>query len=112
MAEEAKQASGSGLDPKVASLLAWIFAPLGSIIFMITEKDDEFVKFHAFQSLFAAIAGWVIYFVGSFVTLGFGAVCLWLVPFGIQIFGAIKAYQGEKYKFPIIGDMAEQQASK
>jgi uncharacterized membrane protein len=109
MAEAATSPSsgGSGLDPKVAGLLAWIFAPLGSVIFLVVDKDDEFVKFHAMQSLIASIVGWVIYFVGTAVTLGIGSICFWIIPMGIQIFGAIKAYQGEKYKFPIIGDMAD-----
>lgn len=110
MAEAAtatSSSSGSGLDPKVAGLLAWIFAPLGSIIFLVIDKDDDFVKFHAMQSLYASIVGWVVYFIGTAVTFGIGGICLWLVPMGIQIFGAIKAYQGEKYKFPVIGDMAD-----
>ena len=94
-----------------------------AIIFLLIEpyKNVKFVRFHAFQCLFfcgASIAisialtiltivlafvgiGALIGIVGSLVQLGF--FVLWIVV-------VIKAYQGELYKLPVIGDLAEKQA--
>lgn len=110
--------SGTGLDPKVAILLCWIFSPLASIIFIATEKSDRRIKFHAWESLFWGIAmiaiSVVILPILSVITLGFG-VCLYLITplmFVVNIVAIVKAYNGEDWKLPVIGDMADKQASK
>ncbi len=119
VASVTNKSTGSGLEPNIAGLLAWIFAPIGSIIFLVIDKDNKFVKFHAWQSLIWSIASWVIvsvlYFVITLVTFGFGALCAWLlyfVPIVVQIIGAVKAYNNEMWKLPVIGDWSEEQASK
>jgi uncharacterized membrane protein len=116
MAESKPVSSGSGLEPNVAALLAWIFAPLTSVIFLVTDKDNRFIKFHALQSLAFSIAAYavvfVLYFVISIVTLGIGGICcmpLFFVPMAVQIYAGIKAYNNEMYKLPVVGDWAEQQ---
>jgi uncharacterized membrane protein len=83
---------------------------------MITDKDDKFIKFHALQSLVYTVAAWAIFFVVyailSVVTFGIGAICClpvgFLVPI-VNIYGAIKAYNKEMWKVPIIGDWVEKQ---
>jgi uncharacterized membrane protein len=113
------KSSGSGLDPKIAGLLAWIFAPISSIILLVVDKDNTFIKFHSWQSLIWSIASYIvatlIYTVLSVVTFGLGACCAWVIyflPLGVQIYGAIKAYNGEMWKLPYIGDFAEKQANQ
>lgn len=112
----AETKSGSGLEPNVAALLAWIFAPLTSVIFLITDKDDKFIKFHALQSLIFSLVAYVVvfvlYFVLTLVTFGIGGFCcmpIFFVPLGVQIYAGIKAYNNEMYKLPVVGDWAEQQ---
>ena len=110
--------SGTGLDPKVAILLCWIFGPLSSIIFIATEKSDRRIKFHAWESLFWSIAmvaiSVIVLPIVSVVTLGFGACLYAITPlmFVVNIVAIVKAYNGEDWKLPLIGDMADKQANK
>lgn len=108
--------SGTGLDPKISGLLSWIFAPLTSIIFLVTEKD-EFARFHAWQSLLWGLISFVLGFVLSTVfAVSIILVCCapfaFLLPYIVNIIGAIKAYNGEMWKLPVIGDFAAEQAKK
>lgn len=108
--------TGSGLDPKIAAALCWFFWPISSIIFLIIEKDDKYVRFHAYQSLFAVVAltiGYIISSILMVVLIGF--LLYFVVGIGglvIWIMGMIKAFQGEMWKLPVIGDMAEEYANK
>jgi uncharacterized membrane protein len=92
------------------------------IIFLVIApyNQNKFVRFHAFQAIFAHLAvivlwiAWVI--IGgilAFVTHGFG---FFLYPlFGLLIFilwlyMMYSAYNNKKVKLPVIGDLAERQA--
>lgn len=98
---------GTGMDPKTVALLCYIFTPLSSIIFMLTEKDTpnwEKVKFDVMQSLYAGIAMVVMY-----VVLGW-TVILACVPFIFWLYllyVGIKSYQGQKVEIPVIGGMVK-----
>jgi uncharacterized membrane protein len=113
-----------GLDTNVGALLTYLpicgVSLIYSIIVLVTEKDNKFVRFHAFQSLLL-MAGIVILsivitiisvifaFVSTTLATLFGLlVWLPLLAFlGLAIFMSIKAYGGEKTKLPLIGNMAE-----
>jgi len=96
--------------------------PVPAIIFLLIEpyKDNHFIRFHSFQMLFycgavivVSIAMAILSFVMAFVGIGFILAILgFLLNFGylaIWALLAFKAYQGEKFKLPIIGDLAEKQ---
>lgn len=123
MAEQNQPSSspqGSGLAPNVASLLCYICGIVTGIIFLLIEKDNKDVKFHAWQSIFMGVTGialWVVIVIFSLVPyIGFLFVIVgWLALLGLGILAIvamIKAYQGERWKIPFIGDMAEKQAAK
>ena len=98
------------LDENVAGALCYLFGFITGLIFYLLENQNKFVKFHAMQSL--------ITFLGVFIVL----MVIWWVPFFGWILRSIiillalilwvilmvKAYYGEKFKLPIIGDIAEQ----
>jgi len=114
MAEETPSSSSSstGLDPKVASLLAYLLGIVGGIVFYAISKDS-YVRFHAMQSILLWVAIIIIYF--ALFLLGMIVPFLWMIDwvvyvglFAVEILMMIKAYQGERYKLPIIGSMAEQ----
>ena len=115
MADEPSSSSGStGLDPKVSALLAYLLGIVGGIVFYAISKDS-YVRFHSMQSIMLWIVMaviWVVIFViGIFIP--FIVLIDWLIGlafFAIWIVLMIKAYGGEKYKLPIIGDMAEKYA--
>ena len=106
--------TSSGLEENIAGLLCYLVWPITGIIFLILEKENRFIRFHALQSIitilllgimnyvFSAVPfiGWMISSLLSLLT-----VALWVVLM-------IKAYQKETFKLPIIGDIAEQQVNK
>jgi uncharacterized membrane protein len=53
--EDATKKSSTGLDPKIANLLAYLFSWLGGLIIWIMEKENKFVKWNALQALILGI---------------------------------------------------------
>jgi uncharacterized membrane protein len=126
-----------GLDSNLGAMLCYIanfLCCLGlvlAIVFLITEKENRFVKFHAVQSLFLALAqiavAIVVSLIGLVLELVLGMAHLgfigWLMVLGLRIilllifaviwiFAGIKAYGGQWYKLPFIGDLAWNTANK
>jgi uncharacterized membrane protein len=102
--------TSTGIQPNVAALLSYLAGFITGIIFYLIEKDNQFVRFHALQSMIAFGAIFVLSLFFSFMPsiavflipiLNICALILWVVCM-------VKAYQGEKFKLPIVGDMAEQ----
>jgi len=118
--------AGGGMAPNVAGALAYVTI-IPAIIFLVMEpyNKDKFIKFHAFQCLFFAagmFALWIVMMIVGFV-LAFVPVLGWILDvvlwltllfgsLGLVIFLIYKAYNGEKFMVPVIGKLAEQQASK
>jgi uncharacterized membrane protein len=107
----------AGLDENVAGLLCYILGWVSGLIFLLIDKRP-FVKFHAAQSIAMSIAVFVLYFVLAIfmgllhvVHLGFLAFMLYpllgLALFVLWVFVMYKAYQYEKFKLPIIGNLVE-----
>lgn len=116
--------TSTGLDPKLAGLLCYILGLITGLIFYLIEKTNQTVRFHAAQSIVFSI-GWVVVWVVLAVVglvlsqisyaLGnlFGIVSLlvWLGLFILWIVLLVKGYSGEKWKLPVIGDIAERMAA-
>lgn len=102
--------TSTGIQANVAALLCYALGVVSGIVFLVIEKENKFVRFHAWQSAFIfgglfvlqiilpmiPIFGWVLL---PFVALA--GVILWILLM-------IKAYKGEKFKLPVVGDIAEQ----
>jgi uncharacterized membrane protein len=114
---------GSGLAPNVASLLCYICMPITSIIFLLLEKENKDVQFHAWQGtafgvgyivvivalqILAAILGAIASFIG--VVIGMLIPLVAIVAFILWIICLVKAYQGERWKIPYVGDFAAKKA--
>ena len=94
--------------------LAYLLFFVTGIIFLLVEKKSGFVRFHAMQS--------TILFGGLFVVniaLGFIPLLGWLAGLLLSLLGFVlwivlmwKAFQGEMYKVPYIGNIAEKQLAK
>ena len=101
--------SSLGLDANVAACLSYVFGLLSGIIFYVLEKENKFVKFHAMQSIVVFGAVFVLGIILPFIPV-IGLILLPIVYIGsivLWIFLMVKAYQGETFKLPIVGDMAE-----
>lgn len=115
--------SSTGLDPKLAGLLCYILGIITGLIFFLIEKSNPVVRFHAAQSIVfsgSVIVLWIVlailgviiakisWWLGNLYSLlplivGLGFFVLWVVLL-------IKGYSGEKWKLPILGDLAERMA--
>lgn len=112
-------AAAPGLTDNVAGALAYVTI-IPAIVFLVLEPYNRkrFIRFHAFQCIFFAIAWTVLWIIlgiiGHIPFLGWGTVLLWplvsLAGLIIWLILVLKAYQGQMFKLPIIGDMAEKQA--
>lgn len=113
-------ASSGGLSDNVAGMIAYITI-IPAIIFLVIEpyNRNRFVRFHAFQCLFFAVAWTVLWIALGIVAhipfLGWMTILLWplfsLAGLIIWIVLLLKANQGQMYKLPVVGDMAEKQAN-
>lgn len=110
--------SSTGLDANLAGLLAYVAGFITGIVFLVVEKDSKFVRFHAMQSVMTFLGLFIINIVVSLV-LGnipfIGLMVLFISPL-LLLLGLVlwivlmlKAYQGEWFKLPVIGDMAMKQ---
>lgn len=90
-------------DQNLKGALAYLLGFMTGIFFLMTEKENEFIRFHARQSIIV----FVILFVLNFIPL----VNFFVIPISLilWLFLMYKAYSGEKYKLPYIGGFAEKQ---
>ncbi len=103
--------TSTGLGENVAGLLCYVVGWITGVIFIIIEKDNKFVRFHAMQSIIVfgiltvarILLGWIPFIGWIFgIIIGILAFILWIILM-------VKAYQGEKYKLPWAGSFAEKQ---
>jgi len=101
--------TSTGMQANVAALLSYVLGWVTGLIFYLIEKDNKFVRFHAMQSIvtfgglnvlimvliFIPVLGWIVMPIVS------------ILQFILWILLMVKAYQGEMFKLPIAGDIAE-----
>jgi uncharacterized membrane protein len=101
--------TSTGLEANLAAALSYLVGFVTGAIFLVLEKENRFVRFHAMQStlLFAGIVLLdillqVVPLVGALVVVFLvipASAILWLLLM-------FKAYQGEEFKLPVIGRIA------
>ena len=102
--------SKTGLSRNTAAALCYAAGWISGLIFLLVEKKDEFVRFHAMQSVITfggltvlamvPVVGWIL---SPFAMIA--GFILWLVLI-------VKAYQGENFELPYIGKFAKKQLGK
>ena len=108
MAEE--KVKSTNLPKNTTAALCYVLGWITGLIFLLVEKEDKTIRFHALQSIGAfgaltilnmvPLVGWIL---TPFIMLG--GFILWLILI-------VKTYQGEKVKLPIVGEWAEKQVGK
>jgi len=105
-----------GFEENITNVLSYFLMPLSSIIILLVEKQNKTVRFHAMQATILGIILSVAYVIsGVLVIVLIGLLLLpliGLISFILWLFLMFKAYKGEKYKLPVIGDFAEKQMGK
>lgn len=125
--------SSTGLDENIAALLSYVFGWVSGLVFFLMEKDSKLVRFHAMQSILfcvviavLGIALWILTFVFFLVgallpdimgsLLALLGTLIWIIFSVALLIGwilcLVRAYQGQLFKLPVIGNMAEKIVNK
>lgn len=123
-----------GLDNNVGALVCYVgnlvcfLGLIYSIIVIVQDKTNKLPRFHAFQSVLLSVAPTVVLIVYVILAgigvaidtvlgvpifsiiamlLYFVLLAAFLGMFVMMIIAAVKAYNGEIYKIPVIGNMAD-----
>ncbi len=117
-------AAAAPMASNLAGCLAYTLTVLTGVLFLVLEPytRDKFVRFHAFQAVFFGIACVAVSIAVSILSFVFGLIPLigWIIGlllwvglfvglFGGWILLMYKAYNNERYMFPVIGKIAAQQ---
>jgi len=107
--------TSTGLEANVAGLLCYVLGWISGLVFILIEKENKFVRFHAMQSIvtFGAITVvsialsilGVIPIIG--VVFDIINVIIGVLAFVLWIILMVKAAQGTMYKLPWAGNFAE-----
>ena len=96
------------LDKNTAAALCYVLGWISGLVFLLVEKKDKTIRFHAMQA---------VLFFGGLTVLSFIPVIGWILSPFIMIVGFIvwlmaiyKAYNGETLELPIVGKIAKERA--
>ncbi|HET8632829.1 MAG TPA: DUF4870 domain-containing protein [Gemmatimonadales bacterium] len=119
MSTDANNRTSAGLAANVAGLLAYVLGPITGVLFLILEKENRFVRFHAMQSVVVGVALIALSVLLSIVSsmLAFIPVVGWIVAllaglalalfsFALWILLMVRAFQGREWAVPLAGGYA------
>ena len=101
--------TSTGLDANVAAAISYLVGFVTGIIFLVVEKENRFVRFHAMQSTLLYVGLVLINVVLNVIPLlGFLISVFLLLPASaiLWLVMMFKAYQGEEFKLPFVGQLA------
>ena len=112
----------SGLSDNAAGGIAYITI-IPAIVFLILPpyKSSSYVRFHAWQSIFFYVAWAVVHILVGVVqnlvpSVVFLTMTLWqfvdLAFFVVLVIVFVNAFNGHRFKLPLIGGLAEKQADR
>ena len=104
--------SSLGMEANIAAGLAYVLGWVTGLIFFLAEKESEFVKFHAAQSLITFGGLFILGFVVGMVPLVGWMLALFLplVSFVLWIVCLIQAFQGKWFEVLLVGPYAKKMA--
>ncbi len=112
--EKGKHKTATGLDENIEAFLCYVGGWITGIVFLILEKDNKTVKFHAMQSIvvFGSLNVLAIFF--GFIPLIGILINMLIAVLGLilWIMLMVKSYQGEMYKVPVAAEISENLLNK
>ena len=119
MAEQQQDKKTSlGMDQNIEGALCYFLGWVTGIVFLLVEKENRFVRFHAMQSIVTfvplTIAWIVLNIIFGFIPIigGLLSIVMWLGSLALWILLMAMAFQGKEYKLPVAGPFAESQLKK
>lgn len=112
--DKTPEKTSTGLEPNIAGLLCYLAGFVTGIIFLLIEKENRFVRFHAIQSIIVFGSVFVLGLVFTVIPLVGWLLSLLLSPLTLVLWIYLmwKAYQNEWTKIPVAGNLAEKQLNK
>ncbi len=103
-----------GLNERISGALCYALSFVSGAVYLVCEKDNKFVRFHALQSFlwFAmlTVLRWILKFIPF---IGWAAVdIIGLISIATWLLLMFKAYSGKTFKLPVIGDVVYNQVNK
>lgn len=99
-----RETSSTGLDITLAGMLAYALGWLSGVFFLLVEKNSRFVRFHAWQSVLTFLPIFLMFWLLPFWFLA------WPIVVAVWLLLMYKAFQGERFKLPLVGDMADRRS--
>ena len=109
----------TGLPENTEAALTYVLGWVSGLVFLLVEKDNKKIRFHAMQSLITfgglhllmvvlSSLSYVSFFIiGPILSLL--STVVGLLFFVLWLILIVKAYQGEQYALPIVGDFVKKQ---
>jgi uncharacterized membrane protein len=96
-----------GIKKETAGALSYVLGPVTGIFFLVTSKDP-FVKFHAMQSTVVFVVMFVLQWaLGITIILFPLSALIGIVSFVLWLVLIYRAWQGDMWKVPVLGKVAE-----
>lgn len=99
------ETTGSDMQKNTAAAASYLLGLITGFVMLSIKGKDEYVHFHAVQSIGLSvvwIVGWLVLTVVP--VLGWMLMPFWgLLMFVLWLVSIVKAYQGEKFEIPIVG---------
>lgn len=104
--------SSTGIEANLAGALCYLVWFISGIALLVIEKESTFVRFHALQSTLLFLPVFVVISVLLAIPLigWLLAYLLWIASLVLWLILMFKAYAGERFKLPYIGNIAEEHA--
>jgi uncharacterized membrane protein len=103
--------TAGGLDENVAGALTYVLGWITGAAFLLFEPSNRFVRFHARQSLIVFGGLSIAWFVAVTIPIVGWFFAFFVIPYlsvGLWLFLMYKAYKGNRFKLPYVGDLAEE----
>lgn len=119
-----------GIEENIAGLLCYVLGWISGIYFLVREKENKFVRYHAIQSIVVFGTITIIYIVIFVILNSVAGIFRWIPGFSFVlsiVFGVFAwllgllsmilwiilmayAYQGQRFKLPWAGNFAQKRA--
>lgn len=109
MAPRHTEKTSTPFEANVAAALSYLLVFVTGIAFLVIEKDNRFVRFHAMQSTLTFLGIVALDILLQIIPLiGALLVVFLVIPASAVVWLVLmyKAYQGEEFKLPIVGPFA------
>ena len=113
--------SSTGMEPKIAVLIAYLFSWLGGLIIWLMEKENKFVKWNALQALILGICEFIIMIIFLWILSPIFAWIFWPVSvifsvigwlcsvalFVVAIICIVMGFQGKTFRIPVVSSLTD-----